>query len=251
MGRNLTSRAVVLRNRRVGEFHKGIDLFTEQYGIVHAIAYGAYKGTGKLTGVTDPFSSIFAYIYVNPVKQQYKISDVECYDQFVAIRTTLDKYYHASLWAEVLLKSFGGGEHSSRLFTLLLEALTLLEREGQERISYLTIQFLWHYIITLGFKPTLSHCDSCGKALASEQPAYYYRGDGVMVCEACSTESMQRLSAGGRAYLAYTAQVDFDKAVRVKVNSPVLVELKTFITEMIEEIVENPLNTIQSGAEFF
>ena len=110
MSRNIRTEAIVLKTGRVGEIHKSVTLLTPELGLVEAIAHGVYKGKGKLGGVSDPFCWSMSYLYYEPVKKNYKITDMECRELFERIRGDLGRYYAASLWAEVVIRSHAGGE---------------------------------------------------------------------------------------------------------------------------------------------
>lgn len=251
MSRNIITRALVLKQSRIGEIHKRVDLLTEDVGILDAIAHGAYKGKGKLAGVTEPFSSVIVYIYKDPVKASYKISDVDCKAAFETIRADLPRYYSASLIAEIVLKSYGGGSNSKQIFALTLGAMESLDSIPEDHIRFVAYQFLLRYIALQGFLPDVDVCNSCGKPIAQSGFAYYYRGYGVMVCDQCKRTEMEKLSPGGRAYLHYTSTQPFSRAVMVKADTTTAKELKTVLVAMSEDMVETSLNTLKTGDYFF
>ncbi|MDA3939799.1 MAG: recombination protein O N-terminal domain-containing protein [Spirochaetia bacterium] len=102
MNRNIKTDSIILRSRRIGELHKGLSCLTRSHGIIDAIAYGAGKGKSKLAGLVDPFSLLYLYLYFDPVKDNYKISDIEQRTIFPNIRLELGKFYIASFWAELI-----------------------------------------------------------------------------------------------------------------------------------------------------
>ena len=99
MNRNLKTRALVLKNYRIGDFHKGTVLLTGELGIIHAIAHGAFKGKSRLGNKTEVFNDLIAYLYHNPVKNSYKITDAECKNYFKGMKKDLRKVYAAYLIA--------------------------------------------------------------------------------------------------------------------------------------------------------
>ena len=132
MNRYSSSDAIILENRRVGEHHKGLTLFTPYEGIVRAIAYGAYSHKGSLRGVTAPYMHGTAFLYHEPARGRTKL------------------FYTAGLWAEMVLRSFGGGEASDDLFRLLLEGLMLLDAADEERTRVLSAQVQLRYLSIAG-----------------------------------------------------------------------------------------------------
>ena len=55
MNRSHSTDAIVLKNTRIGEIHKGVVMLTSDEGLVNAIAHGAYSQKGKLRGTTNLF----------------------------------------------------------------------------------------------------------------------------------------------------------------------------------------------------
>ena len=92
MNRNLRTESIILRTRRIGELHKGLTCLTRSCGIIDVIAYGAGKGKSKLSGMVDPFSLLYMYLYYDPVKDSYKVSDIEQRAIFPGIRSELGKF---------------------------------------------------------------------------------------------------------------------------------------------------------------
>lgn len=251
MARNLTTEAVVLKNSRIGDIHKGVYLFTKDFGIINAIAHGAYKGKGKLTGVTDPFSYLDCFLYHDPVRDSYKITDVFCKEQFERIRTELFRYYYGSLWAELLIKSYGGGEQTGTLFALLVPSLYLLNGESKPYADYVLLQFLWRFLRIVGAGSSPDECGMCGRDIETEKPAYYYERENCIVCDMCASSTSPILSPGGRSYLRYTGKRRLKEAVRVTVDGATYRELIDILKTMVSEIVESPLNTLKVGEDFF
>jgi DNA repair protein RecO (recombination protein O) len=251
MIRNITTEAVLLRRYRVGEIHKRVDLFTKEHGIIQAIAHGAYKTRSRLSGMTDPFSLALVYLYLDPVKSNYKITDIVIKDDFDNLRGNLSTFYYASFAAEVVLKSFGGGEQLIELFHLLVTTLQLLDGTKEAGALYILIQFLWRYIRMMGFLPPVDQCGKCGKAIETDQTAYYYRREGVFICRECCKEACRKLEPGAKAYLLHTAERDINTVLNVSLDKRGLQELKNLLLVMTEEIVETPLNSLKTGAEFF
>ncbi|HEQ70889.1 MAG TPA: DNA repair protein RecO, partial [Spirochaetia bacterium] len=77
MLRTETVPAFVLQTDRLGEIHRRVMLYTEGKGLVSAIAHGAEKNTGKLKSHTELFLFGRFSLYHDPVKDSFKITDVD------------------------------------------------------------------------------------------------------------------------------------------------------------------------------
>lgn len=252
MSRNIRTEAIVLRTRRVGDIHKAVTLLTPEAGLIEAMAHGVYKGKGKLGGATDPFALSTAYLYYEPVKKNYKITDMECLDLFESVRGDLDRYYAASLWAEVIIRSYAGGEGAHRLFSLLEESLRALDGEADP--SCVQIQFLWRFVVLSGFMPDIASCAICGRELGEREVALYRRSDGDFACSECLRTAPEEgvpdnppLSAGARRYLVHTESLAFVEALKTNLEGTAKAGLLALMYAFVQDIVEVPLKTLQAG----
>ena len=125
MGRNFRTEAIILRNNRFGEIHKGVTLLSPVHGLLSAVAYGAYSAKGKLRSITNPLCAGTAFLYRDPVKDSLKITDMDCREFFEGIRASLAKFFTASVWMETVLKTFGGD--AEEVFSLLTGCLRFLD----------------------------------------------------------------------------------------------------------------------------
>ncbi len=250
MSRNLKGEVIVLKSTRLQEFHKLVHLLSPTIGVIQAIAHGAYKGKGKLGATTELFTCSTAYLYYDPVKKSYKITEMEPLSFFDSIRTDLTRFYTASLMAEVVLKSYGGGEGYDQVYRLLKDSLTVLDSAAPpERVE---IQYLWRLVGLLGFRPNTESCSSCGRSFPGG--ARYRRGGEELLCEECAEslsegieEESVALSAGSLRYLAHTEALSLRESAAIGLERRSELDLLAFLHGLIQEIVEAPLLSLQAG----
>jgi DNA repair protein RecO (recombination protein O) len=205
--------------------HKGLSCLTRSHGIIDAIAYGAGKGKSKLAGLVDPFSLLYLYLYFDPVKDNYEISDIEQRTIFPNIRLELGKFYIASFWAELILKSFSGGGESEFVYPLLAKSLIILNRANKEEQNLI-----------------------CGRALTDTKIVLFDDRDNEIICSDCKTKiDMLQFSTGGLKYLRYTSTLDIDKSITIGLDKKSIDILKHILLIMVQGIVEYPLNTLKKG----
>ena len=246
MFRSSATPAIVLRKTRMGESHKALTLLTPGSGLVHAVAHGAYKMNSRLRPC-EPLVVIRAFLYHEPVKNQYKLTDAEVLELLEGVRGSVLRYYAASLWAEVTLKSFGAGESYGELYRLLHEALLLLDRLPEEREGLLTTQFLMRFLALSGHAPELGHCDSCHAAFGPSQSAFLSRETAALNCGRCAPADSLRMPPGARAYLEGTLPLPLVRAARVSLEGEALSRLRRIAYHLVEASLESRLNTLRAG----
>jgi len=248
MNRSHSAEAIVLKNNRIGDIHKGVVMLTPEEGLVRAIAHGAYSQNGKLRGTTNLFCCGTAYLYTDPVKQSTKITDFDVREYYSGIREDLVKFYTASLWAESVLKTYGTGGDSERLYTLLVDSLVELQRRSSAEAQRVSVHYVWRFLESSGMQPNLDFCAVSGDALAEAQPIYYSaRDDGFCGLEH-AREEMPRLTAGAAAYLRYTGQVGLREALEVIPPEGAISRIRRVLYEILEQHIESPLNALRSGS---
>lgn len=248
MNRNIKTDSIILRSRRIGELHKGLSCLTRSNGIIDAIAYGAGKGKSKLSGLVDPFSLLHLYLYFDPVKDSYKISDIEQKMIFPNIRLKLGKFYIASFWAELILKSFSGGGESGRVYPLFAQSLSILNKAEKGDQNLILIQFIWRYLGISGFQADIENCSECGKSFIDTETVLFDERDNEIVCSNCRTKmDMLQFTTGSLKYLRYTSTLALDKSMKIGLDNKSVDTLKHILFVMVQGIVEYPLNTLKKG----
>lgn len=246
MGRNLTSEAIVLKTHRIGEIHKSVTFLTPSFGIINAIAHGAYKGRSKLGGLTDPFNVSLFYLYYEPVKKTYKITDAEPRKMLDGIRKNLKKLYTASLWAETVMKTFAGGERFEPIFSLLSECLHVLDYCPEEKIDEIIVQFLYRYLSLIGYMPALERCGICSHTFKSGE-ALYIDSLGVLACSNCSRSKQTTLSPGAVRYLRHTSKLPVESTLHTSLEAVALSGARTCLLAIVQHIIEQPLKSLASS----
>ncbi len=248
MQRSSSSLAIVLRKSRVGEVHKSLTLLTPSLGLIQAMAHGALKIASRLRPASEPFHVLKVYLYHEPVKDQYKITDVESIEPMAALRRSVAKYFTASLWAEVCLRSYGGGEQSSVLFLLLREALQLLDRAPVRQELTLSLQFLLRFLDLSGHRIDPGSCGRCGLSLEPHAALFLDREEGLLVCSSCAGSSARPLPPGARRYLLRTRELPLAQAAAVGLEKEALAALRDTLYHLVQHSLDAPLNSLQCGA---
>lgn len=198
--------------------------------------------------MVDPFSLLFLYLYYDPVRDNYKVSDIEQKKIFPDIRSELGKFYIASFWSELILKSFSGGGESELIYPLLAESLSELNTACKNGQTLILIQFIWRYLGIAGFRPDTEYCGLCDRMFSVSETVWFDERENQIICSKCRADiDMLKFSSGGLKYLKHTMKLDLDKSMRIGLDSGSADSLRRIMLAMIQGIVEYPLNTLKSG----
>lgn len=251
MKRNFRTEGIVLKNNRFAEIHKGLTLLSPEYGLMSAVAYGAYSPKGKLRGLTNPLCAGTFFVYRDPVKDSCKISDVDCREFFEGVRGSIVKFFVSSVWFELVLKTFGGD--SRETFSLVMDSLRLLDSLEEGAAGRLLVQFIWRYLRLSGLAPDTASCTGCGRPVSeADGPGelVYRRGFPGFFCPACAEgdESVYVLSAGALGYLRYTGGVSLERASGAVLDAASFGVLKRVLLFLAEDLAGGELKSVRTGA---
>jgi DNA repair protein RecO (recombination protein O) len=245
MYRSISTNAIVIRRERMGEFHKNLSLLTSDLGLINATAYGAFKMQSRLRLGSEPFTWSQTQLYHNPVKRSYKVTEMEINASFGGLQSSVPRLAAASLWAEVVQKSYGAGELSGQLFPLLLASLQLLDAADDAHAPYITIQFLWRFLGLAGYQPDTSACDRCGAGLEGPHGAVYSASSSSLLCHNCSMDHSPSLPSGALRYLEATSGVDIARAMDIGLEDDSLQAVWKVLPLMVQSVLEGELTSLR------
>ena len=242
MSRNYRTEAVVLKTRRMGDFHKTAVILSPEKGILNAVAHGAYKGKSRISSITDPFCINDFELYHNPVKELWKISGCESKRLFSNIRENLNSMYNASFWAELILKSHASGADYEWVYKLFTGALECLDRRPSDG-ALLTTHFLYRFLAGSGFITDFSECGHCGAGRGNED-FYYSALEGCFLCRRCGSSALPVISGEAASYLEASLSVSLEEAAQKRLDLQSVKKTRNLLLAIIKSIIEVPLNTL-------
>ena len=261
--RNSIESAVVLKSARMGEIHRRVTLFTSRRGLVYAIAHGAGKAVSKLKAAAVAFAHVTVYLYHDPMRDTFKVTDAEPRNLHGAIRGDLEKFFTASLWVETVLRSHGGGAEPEPLHALLVSGLDVLDGAAAAEVGPLSVQFLWRALAQLGIGPELDGCAGCGRRLAADEELAV-APDGGSRCRRCiraagtagdaatagtigtavpAAAGALWLDGAGRRFLRATERLELRDALRYRFAGSE--GLRRSLQHLLQHGLERPLNSLR------
>lgn len=251
MNRSTSTSAIVLSLRPLGENNSSVTLLTPEAGIVYAVLYGGPKS--RLRSLVAQWNSGKIWLYENPEKNQNKISDFEVTNYHASFSQNLFKSYAASLAAELAIKTRCGGssEQCYRLVSGFLDGMELCDEE-QSRLGLL--RFLWRYLELLGIQPNSHACSSCGNQFAPNAISYYNGMENSFICPACGEsggssqrENLINVHFNAVQYLSALTVLSPSDARKLSIDEEVYGQIRQLIFFLIENSIEQKLNSIETG----
>ncbi len=164
-------KAIILKTIKLGESDKILSVYSPEYGLIKAVAKGAYKPMSSF-GVK---AQVLSYVEFQLAKGRNLeiVSQSKLVEDFRIIRSDYEALTFACYFVELIETIAIEDDSYENHFNLLLAGLNELNREGASR-KLICLQFLWELIEQLGYKPELSRCAISHRSKDSSQPAQYF-----------------------------------------------------------------------------
>lgn len=243
MERNVSSLAIVVHSQRYGQLHRKLKLLTVDFGLIDVVSYGARKSVKAVKA--EVFVDGQFFLYYNPVKKSYTLSDIQVIATHDEIRADLGSTYAALFFCEMIMKTHGGD--SLQQYDLMSKALDMLVSH-RTLANQILIQFVWKLIAICGLQSGLERCPICDRLYGSTEILSFNAQLSAPCCNDCATlDSAMMLPPGARRYLAVTASMDFVSAVFVALSDTATLRIKNYLLRYAAIISGGALKTLNGG----
>src|ERR671932_1101146 len=156
------SKGIVLRSIRYAEADRILDLYTQDSGLISAIAKGIRRTKSRFGGRLEPLSCVEFLAYEGRTLDT--ITQVEVLRSFRGVRENLARLEAAGGMVATVRALSGGDEADRRVFNLLYHALDTLEsrESGFEAVE---AAFGLKLSILAGYTPRIDACVVCEREL--------------------------------------------------------------------------------------
>jgi DNA repair protein RecO (recombination protein O) len=176
--------AIVIHVADQGESDKLITFYTPERGKVIAIAKGAKRSIKRFVNKLELFSLLsitYHDQYTIPI-----ISEADLINSHLAIRHTYSSYTQGILICELMRNWTRENDADESLFKYVVWFFSHLNRSHGNNFLLL---FLAKFYNQLGFQPSISNCNSCGKLDNQTSPFSFKPPLGGILCQKCSPEN--------------------------------------------------------------
>lgn len=171
--------AITLKSYSYGENDRIVTLFSDELGMVQALAKGARKIKSHLLSATLPFSEGNYLLYQG--RSLYTITQFEFKKAYKNIADNISNLLCAEYMAELTMKT-GSDYYDRRLYRLLKDGLTSIER-GYGDPELLEWAFALYVMEINGVLPNFGDCIRCGKSIPGD--TWFSAEAGGTLCNVC------------------------------------------------------------------
>lgn len=182
-----STEGIIFRQVKATSGRRMILLFTKKYGKISCGSSLSEKGRNKAALAVRPFTYGNYELYKG--REYYNLGSAEVIRSFFRIGEDVDKYMEASFVLELTEKLTPEELPQPRLFNLLAEFLTAMEKR-EKRHQTLVLAYEVKALALLGAFPALDKCACCG---GGENLRSFSVRDGGMICDKCRNPANDRL----------------------------------------------------------
>ncbi len=236
------AKAVILKSYKLGESDKIIKMYSQQDGIISAVAKGARKARSKFGGRLELFNIVDSEISTG--KSLDIITQAEILKSFKNISSDFYKFVFCETISEIVLKTqqHSGGS-SEMLFKLIYVCFNEIDGFNNEDIVSLkkaVCFFVAKSIKIIGYNPLLKNCCKCGMDM---KDLYSFRSSNIsfsvkfggILCEKCSEflEGTVKLDVSTYRFLCDVFNLKIEDFRDMEVNLQVLKKVRSLMENYI------------------
>lgn len=212
----VTVDGIVIGRRSIGEDSCFIDVLTDEYGVIEAVAHGVKKITSKNAGACTLFS--YSKFCFSKSGVRYTLNSSEPKYSFHGISSDIE-YLSLAVYLADIIKDTSTPEQENKGF-LRFMAITLYELD-KKRCSLELIKSVFELHITtmLGFAPDLRACSVCAKY--EQELMYFDLENSCIICGDCvgsENDGLTKLSSSLLYALRHMVFSPVDKIYKIDVE---------------------------------
>ncbi len=237
----IKAKGIVLRQREFGESNRMLTIFSREFGIIRAGAYGV-KSIKSGKGAACQFLSFSEFELSRGKGDVYSVYGASSIESFYPVAEDIKKLSLAVYLADITYNALGEENPEERVLSLFLNTLYAVCYNGLD-----IKKAKWVYEIRLmsilGYMPMLTKCVKCGSM--ENIQGFLYKAGGV-VCKKCGGEDV-RLNDTVISALRYIAYAEDKKVFSFSISD----EASDILEKLAERYVANHLDVEIASLAYF
>lgn len=179
-----TTKALVIKEMKIGESDRLVTLFSEDFGIIKAFASGANSIKSKKASATSLLT--YASFTIKNKNGSLRIYEATPISIFFGAGSDIEILALSQYFCELANEFAVSGTSNEEFLRLILNSLHFLTKEKRYPPLIKAITELRVAVIS-GYAPDLVACDGCGKF--EDAVMYFNINDGNLRCKDCPKDS--------------------------------------------------------------
>lgn len=212
-------KSIVLSRQDFKENDSLVTFYSREKGKIFLVARGVKKINSKIAGHIEPISLVDLMLVKG--RQYDYVGSIKSIDNFLNIKSDLDKLEIAFRILKIYKKLIKEGEADEYVFQLLCDSLYFLDRESDFDLNLFYNFFIIKFYYCLGFSLFLENCVICRKKIISND--YYLNISlGGLTCKKCSDKrDGLTISDNSVKMLRLALDKNYKELINIKINNEI------------------------------
>ncbi len=237
----LQDEGVILHVKNWQTADRYVVAFTQEYGKIRFIAYGARYVKNVQGRLLQPFSRLSL-----EVQQGQKVDKLRSCELVDLPRTyDMKQMAYAAVVAELTAVLTEDREPQQELYALLVATFDAITKRNPRLVE---LSFAIKLLNLTGFAPQMTHCVHCGRALEPEEEAWFSPLAGGVICKDCRATytdgGLEAAEADTRALWQWLATLDYENPAPFKVLGGAMMGVEKLLYKFIFFQTDKPLNSL-------
>ncbi len=229
---------IILKQTEYGEGNRMLSIFTKEFGIISASAYGV-KSMKSAKGAVCQFLNYAEFELIKKNSDIYTVITASSIENFYPVSENIEKLSLAVYLCDVTYCGLGRENADERILSLLLNTLYIAAYTDVD-LRKIKCIFELKFMSLLGYHPMLSRCVKCA---SSENILGFSPKNGGIVCKNCAKEALfiDRRTA---AAITYILKSDGKAMYNVNLSGEVLTAAERISEKYIQEQLDIDLQSL-------
>ena len=192
----------------------------------------------ELRAASEPF--VYGQFCLFQNRDKLSVESFDFLDAFYPIREENDRFTAGMYMLSIIDAGTVGDDPSEKLFELLIYGLTYCAYSESNPVD-IALCFAAKCLETLGYRPAISRCSICGKALHNDKKLRFSSQSGGAVCATCFAPDAKNVSVLSLEALRRMLALANNEIVKVKLPESVRAELKSIIGDYAQTVLDRQI----------
>lgn len=234
------SEAIVLQSYPLGEADRLVSFLSRTMGRVRGVAAGARRPKSRFGSTLERLSHIRIWFFERETRDLVRVNQCELVESFLDAFRDYASGVALALLSETTEAVLPEREVSDANFRLLLLTAQAIKRTGKPELP-LAYFAIWTVKLG-GWLPLLENCLRCGRSIGNE-PGYFSRAGGAIVCEKCRLPGMRMISAATLAGARKMLAGHLESLTAEMIPPRVAREISNAMLDLIEQQINRKLSS--------
>jgi len=181
------TRAIVVGSHPLGEADRIIVFYTEDFGVVRAVARGVRRIKSRLCGRLEILIYGELVFFERAGKDLHVVNSFDIVESFQSLREDLLKMAYCSYLGELIQQVDSAGVADGDTFDLMRDIMFMMKDAADPEV--LARAFEIRFLSGAGFSPQLDSCVACSGDLENAPKLGFSIAGGGVLCRKCSGDS--------------------------------------------------------------